>query len=205
MSGLIKTGWLARLGSKGPLVYGAMPNGPGVRKDLIACLLAVLRKMAPEEGKYLEQGTVVLKAEPLGRPVLFVGGKPGPGVSFSKAGEWLWGVLAAQGRVGLDVALISEFRPPYPYSRVFLPEEWQWAWTFSQGDTLRAAALLWAAKEAAVKALGVGFHHWEPSVMKVKYQQTLGEGLALEVETLSAWVTAWACYLEDGCLALAVV
>jgi phosphopantetheinyl transferase (holo-ACP synthase) len=66
-----------------------------------------------------------------------------------------------------------------------------------------AAALLWAAKEAAVKALGLGFHHKDPLDIEVVFLSPARAGLELLVQTPEA-VSAWVRPLENGWLALAV-
>lgn len=168
-------------------------------------LLARLVKLHPESVKVPEPGPVVLKTGPLGRPVLYLGEERGPGVSFSHAGDWLWGALCAEGEVGLDVALTRDFLPPYPYSRVFRPEEWHWSMNRLKGRSPWAAALLWAAKEAAAKALGVGFYRWPPIAFEVNPPVMETEGLLLAVQVHNNLVATWACPLEEGWLALAVL
>ena len=56
----------------------------------------------------------------------------------------------------------AEFEAGYPMARAFRPAELDWARPLSGGNTSGAAALLWSLKEAAVKALGVGFHFHRP-------------------------------------------
>jgi len=169
---------------------------------LAARLLEALAEVAPEWTGALDCETLTLETGPLGRPLLNLDGKPGPGVSFSEAGDLLWGALIGGGQVGLDAAREEDLAPPYPYARVFGPEEWDWAWRHCRGRTSLAAALLWAAKEAAVKALGVGFHTLEPGDLEVVYLAPAFEGLRLIVripQEVKAWARAW----PHGWLALA--
>jgi hypothetical protein len=70
--------------------------------------------------------------------------------------------MAPVGQVGVDAALPSDFEETYPWARAFQPAELAWARPLAGGDNAGAAALLWALKEAAVKALGVGFHLLDP-------------------------------------------
>jgi phosphopantetheinyl transferase len=112
--------------------------------------------------------------------------------------------MTGQGRVGVDAARQEDFQAPYPYARAFHPEEWDGAWRHCRGESALAAALLWAAKEAAVKALGVGFHTKDPLDLRVALLGPAGEGLDLLVQTPEA-VRVWARPLEGGWLALAVV
>lgn len=178
-----------------PVVYGAVRIGACAREWLAARLLEALSGPAPEWTGAPDWGPLTLSSDPRGRPLLWLGSKPGPGISFSEAGEQLWGALAAQGQVGLDAAPAADFSPPYPYARVFGPEEWDWAWRHCRGRTVSAAALLWAAKEAAVKALGVGFHNLEPGGLQVVHLAPAWEGLQLLVrvppDEVKAWVRPW--------------
>ncbi|MGQ9687302.1 MAG: 4'-phosphopantetheinyl transferase superfamily protein [Desulfobaccales bacterium] len=128
----------------------------------------------------------------------------GPALSFSQAGKLVWGAMAAEGRVGVDAALQADFIPPYPYSRAFLAGEWEWAWLNCQGRSAAAAALLWAAKEAAVKALGVGFHTRDFLDLEVSGAASAAEGLLLMVKTPEP-VSVWVRPLPDGWLALAAL
>lgn len=185
-----------------PVVYAAVRVGEGAREWLAARLLAALAGVAPEWTGALDQGTLVLETAPLGQPLLRLGTTPGPGISFSEAGDLLWGALIGGGQVGLDAAREEDLAPPYPYARVFGPEEWDWAWRHCGGRTASAAALLWAAKEAAVKALGQGFHTLNPGDLQVIPLSPAFDGLRLLVQTpeeRKAWVRSW----PEGWLALA--
>lgn len=185
-----------------PIVYAAVEVRDGARELLAARLLEALADLAPEWTRSLEWGPVLLDTGPLGRPLLRLGAKPGPSLSFSEAGDLLWGAVAGGGQVGLDAAREEDFTPPYPYSRAFGQAEWDWAWRHCQGRTAVAAALLWAAKEAAVKALGVGFHTRDPLDLEVALLSPAREGLQLLVrgpEEVKAWARPW----DHGWLALA--
>ena len=195
---------LPSLGLRGPVVYEAVAAGEGAREFLAARLLKALAILSPEWAGALEWGALVLEASPLGQPCLKLGDKPGPSLSFSEAGDLLWGAVTGCGQVGVDAARKEDFVPPYPYSRAFGPEEWDWAWRHCQGQTTAAAALLWAAKEAAVKALGTGFHTMDPRDLEVALLVPAWEGLTLAVQGQGA-VSAWARPLADGWLALAAV
>jgi hypothetical protein len=193
---------LPRLGPAAPVVYGAVAKGEGGREFLAARLLKALAPEAPELAKDLAGGTLALATGPLGQPLLKLGDRPGPSLSFSEAGDLVWAAMAGSGRVGVDAAREADFESPYPYSRAFGAEEWDWALQFCQGRTAPAAALLWAAKEAAVKALGVGFHTRDPLDLEVIQGSPAWEGISLTVTTPKP-VSAWARPLADGWLALA--
>jgi phosphopantetheinyl transferase len=95
--------------------------------------------------------------DPWGRPRLHTpDGRP-PAVSFTRAAGLLFCAAAFVERLGLDAAAADEFTPPYPYDRAFHPSELDLARLWAD-DAAQAAALAWTAKEAAVKALGSGFH-----------------------------------------------
>ena len=201
---LSETYVLPNLGWGEPVVYAALAAGEGVRESLAARLIEALAKLSPEWAGALAWGVLVLDAGPLGQPLLRLGGKPGPGLSFSETGGLLWGATTGQGKIGVDAALEKDFASPYPFARAFGREEWDWAWRHCQGRPAAAAALLWAAKEAAVKALGTGFHTTDPRDLEVALLCPSGEGLHLEVRAREA-VSAWARPLAAGWLALAVV
>lgn len=185
------------------VVYAGVATEKGSREVVVARLLAVLAETAPEWTGALEWGPLTLETGPLGRPLLKLGGRPGPGLSFSGAGGRLWVAVAAAGQVGVDAAREADFAPAYPYARAFGPQEWDWAWRHCQGRAESAAALLWAAKEAAVKALGVGFHKLDPLDLEVAPGAPGGDGLELVVQA-SEPIRTWARVLPDGWLALAV-
>ena len=185
-----------------PIVYAAVEVRDEARELLAARLLKALADLAPEWTGALEWGPVSLDAGPLGRPLLRLGAKPGPSLSLSETGNLLWGALSGGGQVGLDAAREEDLAPPYPYSRAFGPAEWDWAWRHCQGRTAAAAALIWAAKEAAVKALGLGFHTRDPLDLEVALLSPAWEGLQLRVrgpEEVKAWARPW----DHGWVALA--
>ncbi len=104
----------------------------------------------------------------LGRPHLLVGEYQGPAISFSEGGGKVWAALCGdESDIGIDVAGSDEFRGEYPFQRVFQPQELQHALRLTGGDLEDASALLWSVKEAAVKALGCGFHLVEPRHLNV--------------------------------------
>lgn len=101
-------------------------------------------------------------------------------VSFSHARGSTWGVWACGCNPGIDVAYVDEFSPDYPLSRVFDAGELRMA-TLASGHRLRAAALLWSAKEAAAKAAGTGFAHHEPIAFRCILISPSGSALALSM------------------------
>ena len=148
-------------GPHGPVFYASDQAGPGAKERLVRRLLASLSGLETG-GAWQSPETVSLELTALGQPRLMLQGQPGPAISFSQAAGRLWAALTTAGQVGVDAALPSEFEEGYPMARAFRPAELDWARPLSGGDTAGAAALLWALKEAAVKALGVGFHVLAP-------------------------------------------
>jgi hypothetical protein len=146
---------LSGLGPDEPVIYASDLAGAGAKECLVRRLLASLPRQSA-------LGTVSLELTALGQPRLILDGQPGPAVSFSQAAGRIYAALTPTGQVGVDAAMPAEFEPGYPMARVFRPAELDWARPLSGGDTAGAAALLWALKEAAVKALGVGFHFLDP-------------------------------------------
>ena len=201
---LLEVCLVPRLGPGGPVVFAAVAKEDGAKEFLAARLLDALAGQAPEWAAAGDKGPPVVGTGSLGQPLLSLGDRPGPSISFSEAGGLLWGALAGVGRVGLDAALAEDFAPPYPYSRTFQPGEWDWAWRHCQGKPPAAAALLWAAKEAAVKALGVGFHKLDPQDLEVGAPSPHHDGLLFRVQAPEVAVSAWARPLQNGWLALAL-
>ena len=87
-------------------------------------------------------------------------------------------------------------------ARAFRPAELDWARTLSRGDIAGAAALLWALKEAAVKALGVGFHVLAPLAVEAASPRPW-QGWIRVLVTAGAILPAWARPEGGGWLAIA--
>jgi 4'-phosphopantetheinyl transferase superfamily len=190
--------FLAGLGPGGPVIYASGLPGPGAKERLVQRLLAGL----PSHKTHGASRPLTLETTDLGQPRLFLGGHPGPAVSFSQAGGCLWAALAPVGQVGVDAALPPEFEPGYPLARAFQSAELDWARPLCDGDTASAAALLWALKEAAVKALGVGFHRLDPLAVEVFSPKPWQGGWRVTVQA-GAILPAWVRPAAGGWLALA--
>jgi phosphopantetheinyl transferase (holo-ACP synthase) len=101
--------------------------------------------------------------DPLGKPHLLLGEYRGPAISFTQGGGAVWAALCGdESDIGIDLAEADEFQGDYPFGRVFNARELQHVVRLAGGDVGKASALLWSVKEAAVKALGCGFHLVEP-------------------------------------------
>ncbi len=153
------------MGPGGPLVFGSLPYEPGARLRLAAVLLERLGELTPAWAG-AAAGRLSLTQTYLGQPRLWVDGRPGPGVSFSQAGPRLWGAVAAQGRVGLEL-IPRSWRPPAP--RPDAPGLLEAARLLARlgGEPQEALALLWALGGAALKALGVGRRYTAPDQLAI--------------------------------------
>ena len=133
-------------------------------KEFLACLLLE----ASRRGRVRDFS---LSANSLGQPRLLVDGRPGPPISFSWCAGRLFAALGLdQSWIGLDAASPEEFTGPYPYKRVFNPMELQVATLLTGGNREEAAALLWSAKEAVVKATGCGYRLFGPRRLRLEFQ-----------------------------------
>jgi len=116
-----------------------------------------------------------LSADRLGKPILFLGDQPGPAVSFTHCGLKTWAVLATGNcAVGIDAACENEFGGEYPFHRAFSVEELDSAVMSLNNDAANTAAVVWSAKEAAVKALGCAF--WLVDPLDVRVGRWSGSG-----------------------------
>ena len=190
--------FLSGLGHGGPVFYASDLAGPGAKERLVRRLLSGL----PDQETEGASRPVTLETTALGQPRLRLEGQPGPAVSFSQADGCLWAALAPVGQVGVDAALPSEFEAGYPMARVFRSAEFDWARPLCGGDTAGAAALLWALKEAAVKALGVGFHLLDPLAVEAFSPRPWQGGWRVSVKA-GPILPAWARPEAGGWLAIA--
>ena len=191
---------LSGLGPGGPVIYASDLAGPGAKERLVRRLLAGLPGQETDGAG--SAGPVSLETTALGQPRLLLGGRPGPAVSFSQAAGRLWAAMTSTGQVGVDAALPAEFEAGYPMARAFRPAELDWARPLVGGDTAGAAALLWALKEAAVKALGVGFHLLDPLAVEVVSPRPWQGGWRVSVQA-GRILPAWARPEAGGWLAIA--
>lgn len=193
---------LSGLGPGGPLVYGAALREPGVKMLLAAQLLAHLQVLAPS---WAEGATAPLTMARtyLGQPRLFMGGRPGPGVSFSHSGGRLWGALAAEGQVGIDVVRLADLGGPAALPLIATAAEQRRVQASLRSNPVDIAALLLAVKSAAMKALGVGFRYAGPRELEVGSPVVWPGGLLLAVKAGSL-VPVWVRRQGSGFLALAI-
>jgi hypothetical protein len=195
--------WQLPRTSCGPVVYASTPVSPTCKEHLVNQLMQGLVSLVPEGIRSWERLPLQLGRGPLGQPVLCHGDEQHLSVSFSLVGGRIWGALAGAGRVGIDAALSVEFPSNYPLSRVFSQEEFDRAFTLCRGDAALTAALLWSLKEAAVKALGVGFNHLSPREIATGPGKPWRGGLLFEVDAGSL-VKTWARPEAGGWVAIAL-
>ena len=193
---------LSGLGPCDPVIYASDLAGAGAKERLVRRLLACLPGQETGGAGQSAPGPVNLELTALGQPRLFLGGQPGPAVSFSQAAGRLWAALTSTGQVGVDAALPSEFEAGYPIARAFRDAELDWARPLSGGATAGAAALLWALKEAAVKALGVGFHFLDPLTVEAVRPRPWQGWVQVSVKA-ERILPAWARPAGGGWLAIA--
>jgi phosphopantetheinyl transferase len=175
---------LAGLGPGEPVIYASDLAEACAKDRLVRRLLASLPGQETGGAGQWAPGTVSLELTALGQPRLILGGQPGPAVSFSQAAGRIYAAMTPTGQVGVDAAMPAEFEPGYPLARAFRLAELNWARPLCGGNTSNAAALLWTLKEAAVKALGVGFHFLAP--------------LAVEVGSPRPWQGGWRVLVQAG-------
>jgi len=193
---------LSGLGPCDPVIYASDLASAGAKERLVRRLLASLPGQQTDNAGQSAPGPVSLELTALGQPRLFLGGQPGPAVSFSQAAGRIYAAMTCTGQVGVDAAMPAEFEAGYPLARVFRPAELDWARPLVGGNTSGAAALLWTLKEAAVKALGVGFHFLDPLAVEVLSPRPWQEGWRVWVKA-GRIIPAWVRPEAGGWLALA--
>jgi phosphopantetheinyl transferase (holo-ACP synthase) len=101
------------------------------------------------------------------------------------------------------VAYPEEFTDGYPLARAFRPEELDWARALCRNDTARGAALIWSAKEAAVKATGAGFNLFDPLEVRAENPIFRQRGILFEV-LADRTIPVWARTEDRGWLSVAL-
>jgi phosphopantetheinyl transferase len=180
------------LGFHGSVVFASAPSVQGAELRLALSLLQALAGLDPSWCAPVDENEFTLQKSALGAPFLLAGERPGPSLSFSHGKGRLWAAMSGKGDVGMDVAYPEEFAGAYPFHRAFRTEELGCAEAICPGDTARGAALMWAAKEAAVKATGTGFNLFDPLEVRVGKPFVREEGILFEVladRPIPTWVT----------------
>ena len=132
---------LSGLGPGDPVIYASDLAGAGAKERLVRRLLASLPGQETDGAGQSAPGPVSLELTALGQPRLFLGGQPGPAVSFSQAAGRIYAALTPAGQVGVDAAMPAEFEAGYPMARAFRPAELDWARPLSGGDYRRRRGL----------------------------------------------------------------
>ena len=190
------------LGFQGSVVFASAPSVQGGKLCLASGLLRALTRLNPRwTGR--DEDALTLCSSALGAPYLLVGEKQGPSLSFSHGKGRVWAAMSDKGSVGIDVVYPEEFAGVYPFYRAFSSEELDCADALCTNDRARGAALMWAAKEASVKAARTGFNLFDPLEVRVGTPFVQEHGILFDVladRPVSTWVTT-----EDrGWLAVAL-
>jgi len=174
------------------VVYTSAPSREEAGSWLALALLRALARLDPRwSAAPPDENELLLHKSALGGPLLRVGDREGPSLSFSHGKGLLWAAMSGMGRVGIDVSYPEEFTGAYPFARAFTTEELDSAGTLCPDDTARGAALMWAAKEASVKATGAGFNTFDPLDVRVGNPLFGEQGIFFEVQAdrpISTWV-----------------
>ena len=184
------------------VLFASCSAGRAARPGLAKRLLRALGRLVPRWRGVILDESLLLSQTPLGRPTLRLGNRMGPSLSFSYGRGRLWAAISSHGQVGIDVAWPEEFAGGYPYGRAFASKELESARTLTRDDSARAAALLWSVKEAAVKAVGTGFHRHDPFHVRVENFRPGHGGIRLDIRA-GGLVAAWAREEGRGWLAVA--
>lgn len=190
-----------------PVLFVSAPCGAGGHQRLLTSLLARLH--GDDAAPACEPGNagLALAHDRWGRPTLVdrrTGAEAALGISYTHGPRRSWAALARGCRVGIDTADAIDFGLPYPYRRVFTDKELGRVMSLHGGQQPSAAAHLWAIKEAAVKALGCGFHTFDYREVEVLARIPGAGGLLFAVAVGDATVIAWTRRDQSAWLALAV-
>lgn len=162
------------------VAFASTEQTHGLRSKLVLSLLRALEPFAIPWYDLPDEHAFTLQRGHLGAPILLLGNEQGPYLSFSHGGGRLWAAMSRKG-VGIDVAYPEEFSGSYPFTRVFRPQEMDFAGVLCQGATAKGAALLWSVKEASVKATGGGFNIFDPLEVQVGTPVLGGQGIFFKV------------------------
>jgi hypothetical protein len=193
-----------RLPDSGVAAYGCSVPGSGAVETLAAGLLDALAKVDRRWSHCARWRHLSVLRTPLGQPLLFGDGMAGPAISLSRVSGRLWGAVYGRQGVGIDVALRDEFIGTYPFHRAFGPNELTLATGCIGTDLPLAAAGIWAVKEAAVKAVGTGFHGFDPREVEVVSLEP-GSGGYLSRARVGLPCPVWLAREGPGWVAVALV
>jgi phosphopantetheinyl transferase len=120
-------------------------------------------------------------ADKFGRPYVAPLDGVAPNVSFSRDLRYTWGAVSLSGALGIDASAFEEFAEPYPFHRAFSETELIRLNRCRVPEKSRLAALLWSAKEAAVKMSGYAFHFVDPKRVRAELRGNYGGNCIIEV------------------------
>jgi hypothetical protein len=168
--------------------YASLARSKVARNGLKLKLAALLWKTGVQmlytgrSAEKADQSALRLGTDRLGKPYVRLNDAPGPAVSFAHGPESLWACMGfGEVSVGIDIASAADFESDYPYGRVFARNELTEGLAREAGGKSEAAALLWSAKEAVVKALGCGFHLVSPHEVTLTPRKALPTGRGFSV------------------------
>ncbi len=101
-------------------------------------------------------------------------------ISFSYCDSELWGALALNYPVGIDVESTNSFSGNYPFDLIFSEDE-QKSFAQLDEDPAVAAAGMWSCKEAAVKSRQSGFSDLGPQDVLIRAIEKTGTYFKIEV------------------------
>ncbi|MBW2175643.1 MAG: 4-phosphopantetheinyl transferase family protein [Deltaproteobacteria bacterium] len=175
------------------VVFASTPSHLEAGQDLASMLMQAMGKMDPCWRILPGSPPLTLYKKALGQPGILLGGRPGPSLSFSHGEGQTWAAICGTGSIGIDVAHPQAFAGAYPLARAFRPEELDIVKILGYNDIPRGAALLWSAKEAAVKATGTGFNRFDPLDVRVGVPHLKAQGIGFEVmagHPIPTWATS---------------
>jgi phosphopantetheinyl transferase (holo-ACP synthase) len=154
-----------------------------LKEELAYELLGAFAAESEDFRRLAESRTAIrIVSDGLGRPELYIGEDKGPEISFSYTDGMVWAALcSAAAGLGIDAADPSEFGGGYPFHRAFQKDELNMALEMCHGNVEEAAAFLWSAKEALLKAFGCGFHLLDPLEVLICGTVTMQEGVECSV------------------------
>ena len=185
------------------VVFASTPSGPEAKQNLVSTLVQAMEIVDPYGRIPPGSPPLSLYKTPLGQPCLLLEDRPGPSLSFSHGEGQTWAAICNTGSVGIDVAYPQEFAGAYPFARAFRPEEVDIVKMLGHNDISRGAALLWSAKEAAVKASGTGFNRFDPLDVRVGVPRPKVQGICFEV-LAGLPIPTWATSEGPGWISIAL-
>lgn len=156
------------------------------RKNL---LTGLMRKAASEkvihawdiDRMQYREGCQRVTHDVMGKPRVHRYEGSGPAVSFSYGADRLWAALGdCSIDIGVDIADPCDFQGNYPFHQAFLEADWSEVPCPLHRQSADAAAFVWSLKEAAVKALGSGFHYFGPLDVAIRRSQDRGGDMLFE-------------------------